>query len=211
MDIRETELDFESMKEKALRQLRSGGSLYGKDGAFAPLLKKFLEAALEAEMDGHLDDPERLRGNRRNGKQRKQLRTSDGTIELSTPCDRHSSYDPQIVKKRETILADSLEKKILGMYGLGMSFRDISDHITEMYDTDISHSTLSALTDRIIPEVKEWQSRSLERLYTIIRLDASQVSICCGAYRLSFCDPTHYVSIAKRAVQVDFCPTPPLE
>jgi len=177
MDIRETELDFESMKEKALRQLRSGESLYGKDGAFAPLLKKFLEAALEAEMDGHLDEPERLRGNRRNGKQRKQLRTSDGTIELSTPRDRHSSYDPQIVKKRETILADSLEKKILGMYGLGMSFRDISDHIKEMYDTDISHSTLSAITDRIIPEVKEWQSRSLERLYTIVWMDAMHYKV----------------------------------
>lgn len=81
MDIRETELDFESMQEKALRQLRSGESLYGKDGAFAPLLKKFLEAALEAEMDGHLEEPERLRGNRRNGKQRKQLRTSDSTID----------------------------------------------------------------------------------------------------------------------------------
>lgn len=177
MDIRETELDFESMKEKALRQLRSGESLYGKDGAFAPLLKKFLEAALEAEIDGHLDEPERLRGNRRNGKQRKQLRTSDGTIELSTPRDRHSSYDPQIVKKRETILADSLEKKILGMYGLGMSFRDISDHIKEMYDTDISLSTLSAITDRIIPEVKEWQSRSLERLYTIVWMDAMHYKV----------------------------------
>jgi putative transposase len=177
MDIRETELDFASMKEKALRQLRSGESLYGTDGAFAPLLKKFLEAALEAEMDGHLDEPERLLGNRRNGKQRKQLRTSDGTIELSTPRDRHSSYDPQIVKKRETILADSLEKKILGMYGLGMSFRDISDHIKEMYDTDISHSTLSAITDRIIPEVKEWQSRSLERLYTIVWMDAMHYKV----------------------------------
>src|SRR5690606_6866808 len=106
MDIKETELDFESMKEKPLRQLRSGESLYGKDGAFAPLLKKFLEAALDAEMDAHLDEPERLRGNRRNGKQHKRLRTSDGTIELSTPRDRHSSYDPQLVKKRETILAD---------------------------------------------------------------------------------------------------------
>jgi putative transposase len=91
-----------------------------------------------------------LRGNRRNGKQRKQLRTSDGTIELSTPRDRHSSYDPQIVKKRETILADSLEKKILGMYGLGMSFRDISDHIKEMYDTDISRIHP---TNCIFPEV----------------------------------------------------------
>lgn len=177
MDIRETELDFESMKEKALRQLRSGDSLYGKDGAFAPLLKKFLEAALEAEMDGHLDEPERFRGNRRNGKQHKQLRSSDGTIELSTPGDRHSSYDPQIVKKRETVLADSLEKKILGMYGLGMSFCDISEHIKEMYDTDISHSTLSAITDRIIPEVKEWQSRSLERLYTIVWMDAMHYKV----------------------------------
>lgn len=91
MEIRDTALDFESMKEKALRQLRSGESLYGKDGAFAPLLKKFLEAALEAEMEAHLDEPERMRGNRRNGKQHKQLRTSDGTIELSTPRDRHST------------------------------------------------------------------------------------------------------------------------
>lgn len=124
-----------------------------------------------------MDEPERLRGNRRNGKQRKQLRTSDVTIELSTPRDRHSSHDPQIVKKRETILADSLEKNILGMYGLGMSFRAISDHIKEMYDTDISHSTLSAITDRIIPEVKEWQSRSLERLYTIVWLDAKHYKV----------------------------------
>jgi len=177
MEIRETELDFESMKEKALRQLRSGESLYGKDGAFAPLLKKFLEAALEAEMESHLTEEERLRGNRRNGKQRKQLRTSDGTIELSTPRDRRSSYEPQLVKKRETILADSLEKKILGMYGLGMSFRDISEHIKEMYDTEISHSTLSAITDRIIPEVKEWQSRSLDRLYTIVWMDAMHYKV----------------------------------
>lgn len=156
MEISETALDVESMKEKALRQLGIGESLYGKDGAFAPLLKKFLEAALEAAMESHLTEQGRLRGNRRNGKQRKQLRTSDGTIELSTPQDRRSSYKPQLVKKRETILADSLEKKILGMYGLGMSFRDISEHIKEMYDTEISHSTLSAITDCILPEVKEW-------------------------------------------------------
>jgi len=78
MEIRETELDFESMKEKALRQLRSGESLYGKDGAFAPLLKKFLEAALEAEKESHLTEQERLRGNRlvissKNAKTRKSL------------------------------------------------------------------------------------------------------------------------------------------
>ena len=167
----ETNFDFESMKDKALEQLRSGKSLYGKDGAFAPLLKSFLEAALEAEMESHMDDFERSNGNRRNGKTSKQIRTSAGTIDIDTPRDRRSSFEPQLVKKRETILAESLEKKILGMYGLGMSLRDISSHLKEMYDTDISHSTLSSITDKIIPEIKEWQSRSLDSLYTIDWMD----------------------------------------
>ena len=173
----ETNFDFESMKDKALEQLRSGKSLYGKDGAFAPLLKSFLEAALEAEMESHMDDFERSNGNRRNGKTSKQIRTSAGTIDIGTPRDRRSSFEPQLVKKRETILAESLEKKILGMYGLGMSLRDISSHLKEMYDTDISHSTLSSITDKIIPEIKEWQSRSLDSLYTIVWMDAMHYKV----------------------------------
>lgn len=177
MSVNETDFDFESMKGKALEQLRSGKSLYGKDGAFAPLLKSFLEAALEAEMEDHMGDFERSKGNRRNGKSTKQIRTSDGTIDIDTPRDRRSSFEPQLVKKRETILAESLEKKILGMYGLGMSLRDISQHLKEMYDTDISHSTLSSITDKIIPEVKEWQSRSLDSLYTIVWMDAMHYKV----------------------------------
>src|SRR5699024_2015250 len=173
----ETNFDFESMKDKALEQLRSGKSLYGKDGAFAPLLKSFLEAALEAEMESHMDDFERSNGNRRNGKTSKQIRTSAGTIDIGTPRDRRSSFEPQLVKKRETILAESLEKKILGMSGLGMSLRDISSHLKEMYDTDISHSTLSSITDKIIPEIKEWQSRSLDSLYTIVWMDAMHYKV----------------------------------
>ena len=82
-----------------------------------------------------------------------------------------------MVKKRETVLADTLEKKILGMYGLGMSFRDISSHLKEMYDADISHSTLSAITDRIIPTIKEWQARSLEAMYCIVWLDAMHYKV----------------------------------
>lgn len=177
MSIKESDFDFESMKDLALEQLRSGESLYGKNGAFAPLMKKFLEAALEAEMESHLDEAERSGGNRRNGKSSKQIRTSDGAIEIDTPRDRRSSFEPQLIKKRETILADSLEKKILGMYGLGMSLRDISNHIKEMYDTDISHSTLSSITDKIIPQVKEWQSRSLDSLYTIVWMDAMHYKV----------------------------------
>lgn len=170
----ENGLDYELMKRKALEQLRSGKSLYGKDGAFAPLLKSFLETA---EMDSHLDADERLSGNRRNGKVSKQIRTNSGTLTIDTPRDRTSSFEPELIKKRETILAESLEEKILGMYGLGMSFRDISKHIKDMYDTDISHTTLSAITDKIIPEVKEWQSRPLEELYTIVWLDAMHYKV----------------------------------
>ena len=173
----ENGLDYELMKQKALEQLRSGKSLYGKDGAFAPLLKSFLDAALEAELESHLDEAERSSGNRRNGKTSKDVRTSSGTIKVETPRDRASSFEPELIRKRETILAESLESKILGMYGLGISLRDISKHIKDMYDTDISHATLSAITDKIIPEVKEWQSRPLEELYTIVWLDAMHYKV----------------------------------
>lgn len=169
--------DYDALKSKALLQFRSGKSLFGKDGAFGPLLKEFLEAAMEAELDEHLDDEQRDNGNRRNGHGTKRLKTGDGTIELDTPRDRSSSFEPQIVRKRETILAESLEHKIIGMYGLGMSLRDISAHIKEMYDTDISASTLSAITDKVIPLVKEWQIRPLEETYCIVWLDAMHYKV----------------------------------
>ncbi len=174
---REEQLDYELMKRKALEQLRSGKSLYGKDGAFAPLLKSFLDSALEAELTGHLDEDERLSGNRRNGKTSKDIKTSSGIISVQTPRDRNATFEPDIIRKRETILAESLESKIIGMYGLGMSLRDISKHIKDMYDTEISHTTLSIITDKIIPEVKEWQSRPLESLYTIVWLDAMHYKV----------------------------------
>ena len=169
--------EFKEMQAKALEQLRSGQSLTGKDGVFAPLLKQFIESALEAEMTTHLDDLERISGNKRNGKKTKTLKTGSGEIEISTPQDRSSSFEPQLVKKRETVLADSLAPKIIGLYGLGMSFRDISNHIKEMYDVEISHSTLSEITDRVIPQVKAWQCRPLESLYTIVWLDAMHYKV----------------------------------
>lgn len=169
--------EYEALKKKALEQFKTGQPLLGKDGAFAPLLKQFLESALDAEMEEHLDESERFKGNRRNGTGKKLLKSSDGSFELETPRDRESSFEPEIVKKRETILADNLEKKIIGMYGLGMSLRDISSHIKEMYDTEISAATLSAITDRIIPQVKEWQSRPLDEVYCIVWMDAMHYKV----------------------------------
>ena len=141
------------------------------------MLKGFIEAALEAEMGTHLDPEQRQAGNKRNGKGTKTVKSSTGSFQIDTPQDRQSSFDPQIIKKRETILADSLESKIIGLYGLGMSFRDISAHIKEMYDTEISHTVLSQITDRIIPEVKAWQNRPLEPVYCIVWLDAMHYKV----------------------------------
>lgn len=170
--------DYESVKKAALEQFRSGKSLYGKNGAFAPLLKEFLEAALQEELETHIAAGAENDGmNRKNGKVSKTVRTNDGEIELVTSRDRNGSFEPEIIKKRETILADSLQDRIIGMYGLGMSFRDISQHIEEMYDMRISHDTLSAITERIMPLVKEWQSRPLESLYCIVWLDAMHYKV----------------------------------
>lgn len=169
--------EFKAMQAKALEQLRSGQSLTGKDGVFGPLLKQFIETALQAEMEAHLDDYQRERGNKRNGKGEKTLKTSSGEITIETPQDRQSTFSPEIVKKRETVLAENLESKIIGLYGLGMSLRDISMHIQEMYDVQISHSTLSEITERIIPKVKEWQCRPLESMYTIVWLDAMHYKV----------------------------------
>ncbi|MCZ8023294.1 MAG: IS256 family transposase [Microcystis sp. LE19-251.1A] len=171
------QFNLEEIKKKALEQFRSGKSLYGKDGAFGPMLKSFLEAAIEGELDAHLDYEERKGGNRKNGKTSKTLQTSEGPIEIETSRDRNATFEPELVKKRETVLADTLESKIIGLYGLGMSFRDISSHLKEMYDADISHTTLSLITDRIIPVIKEWQARQLEDLYCIVWLDAMHYKV----------------------------------
>lgn len=164
--------DYEKAKQKVKEQLRSGKSLFSKDGAFAPLLQEMLNSILEGEIEGHLDEEERSSGNRKNGKGTKLLKTSSGTIEVTTPRDRLNSFEPEMVKKRETIMAQSLEDKIIGLYSLGTSLRDISNHIKETYDTDISATTLSSITDKVIPLVKEWQQRPLESLYCIVWLDA---------------------------------------
>jgi len=166
------EFDYEEVKNKALAQLKTGKPLLGKEGALGPLFKSFLEAALEAELENHLQENKEDESNRRNGYGSKQLRTSEGSMELSTPRDRTGSFEPEIVKKRQTILADNLETKIIGLYGLGMSLRDIAAHIREMYDTDISHTTLSEVTDRVIPAIRLWQAHELENVYTIVWLDA---------------------------------------
>jgi putative transposase len=168
-----TAFDFETFKNQAIADMKAGKSLVGKDGVFTPLMKEFLEAALEGEMASHmancLDNPDNQ--NRRNGKTSKTVQSPMGAFELETPRDREGSFDPQIVKKRQTVLNASLDNKILGLYGLGMSYQDITSHLKEMYDFDVCAGTLNAVTDKLLPLIAEWRSRPLEAIYAILFLD----------------------------------------
>lgn len=169
--------EFIAMRDLALDQLKRGKSLTGEGGAFEPIIKQFLESSLQAEMDEHLSQEERKKGNKRNGKGTKTVRTDSGAITIETPYDRQGTFEPQIVKKRETILADNLAPKIIGLYGRGMSVRDISSHIKEMYNVGVSSTVISNITDRIIPKVKEWQCRPLDEVYPIVWLDAMHYKV----------------------------------
>jgi transposase-like protein len=161
--------------EAALKAVQSGQSITGKDGVLGPLVKQLTEAALEGELDSHLADE--VAGNRRNGKSRKTVKSSSGTFELETPRDRAGTFEPKLVKKHQRTVSDEIETKILSMYGLGMSYSDIAGHVEEMYGISVSSATISTITDKIIDEVKAWQTRPLESIYPFVWLDAIHYKI----------------------------------
>lgn len=170
--MEEKKFDFEAFVKQAGEQLRSGKPLTGSDGVFTPLLKKILEASLEGELDDHLQETRKETKNRRNGHTQKNIQSSLGGFEIFSPRDRNATFEPQTIAKRQRVVSEDIDKKILGLYGLGMSYGDIQHHLKDMYDFDISDGTITAITDRIIPAIKEWQNRPLENVYPVMWLDA---------------------------------------
>jgi transposase-like protein len=164
--------------ERAVKELLAGKKIGGKDGVLAPLVKQLVEAALEAEIESYIAD-EVLKGkkNRRNGYNKKRVKSRDGEFELATPRDREGEFEPQIVKKYQTTISSEIEEKILSMYALGMSYNDISKHIEEIYRISLSTATISNITDKIISKVKEWQARALDSIYPFVFLDAIHYKI----------------------------------
>jgi transposase-like protein len=173
--MKKEQFNYDSWKqqamEEALRRKRNGEKIR-IDDLTRPMLKDFLENVLDIEMDEHLDEEEKQEGNRRNGKSRKKVKTTDGAFELETPRDRNGTFEPEMVAKRQTLISEEIEDKVIRLYSKGMSVRDITDHIEEMYRFTLSPSTLSAITDRVIPLLKEWQQRPLEPVYCFVWLDA---------------------------------------
>lgn len=167
---KEETFNFEEFHKQAIERLKEGAPLSGQGGIFTPLIKRILEASLEGEMDLHLDQEEEI--NRRNGKIGKTLKTSLGNVDSNTPRDRNGSFEPQIVRKRQRVLNEELDQKIISMYGLGLSYSDIRKHMQDIYGLETSEASLTSVTDRVIDDLKEWQQRPLEAVYPIVWLDA---------------------------------------
>lgn len=144
---------------------------------FKETIAEFMESGLEAELDdelgyGRYDYRNKDTDNSRNGHSSKTLRTSYGDVEVAVPRDRKGEFEPQLLKKNQTSVSQDIEEKILSMYAKGMTTRDIETHIQDIYGIEVSDTTISRITDKILPIAKEWQQRPLEAVYAVVFLDA---------------------------------------
>jgi len=151
---------------------------------FKDMIGVFYEKGLEAELDDELgyskyDYRNKECSNSRNGYSKKTLKTSYGDTEISVPRDRNGEFEPQLLKKNQTSVTKEIEEKILSMYAKGMTTSDIESHIYEIYGLECSDTTISRITDKILPVVREWQSRPLEEIYAVVFMDAIHFHVRC--------------------------------
>lgn len=129
-----------------------------------------IEQMLEVEMDEHLGyEKNSVSGNSRNGYGKKTITSDYGECEIAVPRDRNDEFEPRVIEKRQ-IRTDEIEQKIMTMYAKGMSQRDIEDTLREIYGSEISQGLISRITDKILPEVNEWQNRPLDKIYPVVFL-----------------------------------------
>ena len=174
---RKNDINFDYNSE--IKKCKTIDDVLGKNGLVQWLVKDVLENILEAEMDEHLGRDKYQRQsniepgerNYRNGYSQKNLRSSFGDVDLDIPRDRKSEFEPQIVKKYETV-CNELDKKIISLYAKGMTTSDIQAEIEDLYGITISPSMVSKITDKVIATATEWQNRMLDKIYPIVYLDA---------------------------------------
>lgn len=171
-----TKKELQALADQAAANIKTEADL----NQFRQMLTKLtVEAALNAELTEHLDVDEEVSGgasNSRNGFTRKTLITEDGQIDLATPRDRAGSFEPQLVKKHQRRFT-SMDDKILFLYAQGQSTREIVTTFKELYNADVSATLISTVTDAVLDQVTQWQSRPLDALYPIIYLDCIVVKI----------------------------------
>ena len=171
------DINFDYNEE--VKKCKTIDDVIGKDGLVQRLIKDVLENILEVEMGEHLGrdkydrqtDIDQDDRNYRNGYSKKTLRSSFGDVDLDVPRDRKAEFEPQIIKKYETV-CNELDKKIISLYAKGMSTRDIQAEIEDLYGITLSPSMISKITDKVIATATEWQNRMLDEIYPIVYLDA---------------------------------------
>ena len=164
-------------KIQELLQLSNVSSMEDIQTLFKETIAEFIEDGLDAELTEELgyskyDYRNKETENSRNGHSSKTLRSSYGNIDVSVPRDRKGEFEPQLLKKNQTSITQDVEEKILSMYAKGMTTGDIEAHIRDIYGLEVSDTTVSRITDKILPVAKEWQSRPLESVYAVVFMDA---------------------------------------
>ena len=170
----------ENERRAKIRELLLSSNISSMDDIqdlFKETIAEFMESGLEAELDdelgyGRYDYRSKDTDNSRNGHSSKTLRTSYGDVEVAVPRDRKGEFEPQLLKKNQTSVSQDIEEKILSMYAKGMTTGDIETHIQDIYGIEVSDTTISRITDKILPIAKEWQQRPLEAVYAVVFLDA---------------------------------------
>ena len=170
----------ENARRSKIRELLDMSNITSMDdiqNLFKETIAEFMEDGLETELDDELgysryDYRNKNTENSRHGHSSKTLRTSFGDIEVAVPRDRKGEFEPQLLKKNQTSISQDIEEKILSMYAKGMTTGDIEAHIQDIYGVDVSDTTVSRITDKILPVAKEWQQRPLEAVYAVVFLDA---------------------------------------
>lgn len=171
----------DELLEELLKDYKNPEDLLGKDGLLKELTKRLLEKAMESELTHHLGYEKhspagKKSGNSRNGKSAKTLKGDFGEMPIEVPRDRNGEFNPQIIPKHQTRFS-GFDDKIISMYARGMTTRDIQDHLQEIYGVEVSPDLISTVTDAVINDVKEWQSRPLDEIYPILYLDATIVKV----------------------------------
>ena len=169
----------QELLEELLKDYKSPEDLLGQGGLLKELTKALVEKALDGELTHHLGYPKHSvskNDNARNGKSKKGLLTGHGKMEIVSPRDRNGSFEPELVKKRQTRF-DGFDDKILSMYARGMTVREIQGHLEDIYAVEVSPDLISSVTDSVLDEVKAWQDRPLDAVYPIVFMDALRVKI----------------------------------
>lgn len=170
----------ENERRAKIRELLQASNISSMDDIqdlFKETIAEFMENGLDAELDDELgysryDYKNKATDNSRNGRSSKTLRTSFGDVEVAVPRDRKGEFEPQLLKKNQSSISADIEEKILSMYAKGMTTSDIESHIRDIYGIEVSDTTVSRITDKILPIAKEWQQRPLECIYAVVFLDA---------------------------------------